>query len=389
MEKQVRECFARTFGEEGNFVCVRAPGRVNLIGEHTDYQGGYVFPIAVDRFIYCCGRRRSDEQVRIHSMTYGHLFETHSRAQLTRREDMLWVNYVLGVMREFQRGRELPGFDLAVGGDVPVASGLSSSAALEIAAAVFLTTLLEVDMPPLEIIKLARRAENEFVGVNCGIMDQFSSYLCRKEHALLLNCDTLEYEHVPMRTGAYSFLLVDTLRERSLASSTYNRRVREVTEALDGIRRLHPDVRSLGEVNTSQLSVLQDAMAPVPMARAQHVVTENERVLKAVSCLQDGDMRRFGSLLYESHESLREKYEVSCEELDFIVDFAQSSAGVAGARLTGAGFGGCCLVLIRGDAIARFEKDLAPEYERTFRRRPRFYEVHSADGAFYEGGNHG
>ncbi len=381
--EETRREFAKHFPEGKQPVYSQAPGRTNLIGEHVDYQGGYVLPVAVNRWIEACGVRRGDSSLRLFSVTYKQLF-TGSLGELQFQTAYPWANYVLGVTDQLKKAGIVSfGFDLAVGGNIPVASGLSSSAALEICIACLLLKLAEKQLPQLEVIKLARRAENEFVGVNCGIMDQFSSYLCRAHHALLLNCATLEYQHVPLNLGSYCLLLVDTLKERKLSASHYNERVRQVKEALSVVRRRRPEVEYLTQLQEQELEEFSSLMEPVVFQRALHVIRENQRVRKAVKLLQEGDVFSFGKLLYASHESLRDLYQVSCEELDFIVEQAAKDSEVAGARLTGAGFGGCCLVLLKETGKQDFKDKLLCAYRSRFNKQPRFYEVETTDGAYY------
>ncbi|HOJ40320.1 MAG TPA: galactokinase [bacterium] len=387
MREEIKKEFVRHFGKTAEAVYAEAPGRTNLIGEHIDYQGGHVLPVAVERVIGAWAVRRSDRCLRLYSLTYQQLFQGKLE-ELTYQRQYPWVNYILGVVEQLMK-REIVsfGFDLAVGGNVPVASGLSSSAALEVCIASLLLRMAGTGLPPLEVVRLARRAENEFVGVNCGIMDQFSSYLCRKGHALLLNCATLKNRQVPLQLGQYCFLLVNTLKERSLLSSFYNQRVEQVNAALATIQKKKPEVRYLAELNVKELEGFRDCLNSVIFRRALHVVRENERVLKAVDFLQAGQVREFGELLYASHESLRDLYEISCDELDFIVDFSRRSSAVAGARLTGGGFGGCCLVLLKKEAVKDFQDSLKQNYLQRFQREPEFIEVETADGVYYRGNN--
>jgi len=380
MEDKIRRAFSATFGEKEPFCSVTTPGRANLIGGHIDYQGGYVLPMAVDRFIISVGRGRRDDRIRLFSCNYDESFET-TVGNLKYQKTMPWANYVLGVLAEFRKlGYSLPGMEIAFGGNVPIGSGLSSSAALEISIAALFQKISGTELEPVALIKLARRAENEFVGVNCGIMDQFSIYLARENHALLLNCNTLEYRHVPLPLGNLRFLLVDTKKERSLSSSVYNKRVRSVEESLSIIRR-YEDVGFLTEVR--DIDRYRDKLPGENFKRACHMAGENRRVLEAVRSLGEKDMEGFGQLMYQSHESLRDLYEVSCEELDFTVDFSRGFEGVKGARLTGAGMGGCCIVLLDRNSLRQFEEQLAPAYKKRFGFPPEFYRVEAVNGAFY------
>lgn len=381
MKKTIEGTFIEVFGGKADFISVTTPGRANLIGEHVDYQGGYVLPIAVNRFIYSAARKRADNKIRLFSFNYNESFET-TPENLSYQNTGKWANYVLGVIQEFKKlGHSIPGMEMAFGGNVPVGSGLSSSAALEVSTAVSFGKLSGIKIEPVELIKLARRAENEFVGVNCGIMDQFAIHLSKGNNALLLNCNTLDYKYVPLPLGNSRFLLVDTKKTRSLSSSVYNERVRSVEEAL-GIIKQYESVEFLTQVK--DIAVYKDKLSEENFKRARHIAEENRRVLAAVKNLETGRIKDFGKAMYESHASLRNLYEVSCGELDFIVDFSKSLDGVKGARLTGAGMGGCCIVLIEKETIPQFTEQLSVLYEKQFGVRPAFYEVEAVNGAFYE-----
>ncbi len=381
MEEKIKQKFAEVFGDKTDIFSVRTPGRANLIGEHIDYQGGYVLPIAVDRYIFSTGRKRNDRKIRLFSFNYNEFFET-TADDILYQNTRKWANYMLGVIEEFRKlGYSVPGMEIVIGGDVPVGSGLSSSAAVEISTGVLLQKLSGIKMEPVELIKLARRAENEFVGVNCGIMDQFAVHLSKRDNALLLNCNTLDYKYIPLHLKDCGFLLVDTKKKRSLSSSVYNKRVRAVEDALNIIKQ-YEDVDFLTQVK--DISVYKDRLSEENFKRARHIVEENVRVLTAAKDLENRKIEGFGKLMYESHDSLKNLYEVSCDELDFIVDFSKGFSGVKGARLTGAGMGGCCIVLIEKRTIPNFTEQLSALYKKQFGIKPEFYEVESVNGAFYE-----
>ncbi|HOL21875.1 MAG TPA: galactokinase [bacterium] len=380
MKEQIQKAFTENFGA-GTFITITTPARANLIGEHIDYQGGYVLPIGVDRFIFTCGRERKDKSIKLFSFNYNQYFETDVE-HITYQERYRWVNYILGVLAEFKKlGYNLPGIEMAIGGNIPVGSGLSSSASVEVSVAVLFQKITRIEMSPLELVKLARRAENEFVGVACGIMDQFSIYLARKDNALLINCKTLEYKYVPLPMGSHKFLLVDTKKERNLSSSVYNSRVKSVEEAVNIIRRSR-DIAFLTDLD--DINHYKKELSEETFKRALHIVEENKRVIAAVRCLENNDTDGFGELMYQSHRSLKELYEVSCEELDFIVGFSKNLDGVKGARLTGAGMGGCCLVLLEESKINYFISEITPLYQNAFGKKPEFYPVQPVDGALYQ-----
>jgi len=380
MKEEIEKAFIEKFGS-GNFITITTPARANLIGEHIDYQGGYVLPIGVDRFIFTCGRERKDRSVKLFSFNYNQHFET-TVDEIEYQKEYHWANYILGVLAEFKKmGYNLPGMEIAIGGNIPVGSGLSSSAAVEVSIAVLFQKIAGIEIEPIEVIKLARRAENEFVGVACGIMDQFSIYLSKKDNALLLNCKTLDYKYVPLRMGSHKFLLVDTKKERSLSSSVYNERVHSVNEAVNIIKK-YEDIEFLTDVK--DIHSYRDKLPYEVYKRALHIFEENHRVLESVRFLEKGDIDGFGELMYLSHESLKDLYEVSCEELDFIVGFSKNFKEVKGARLTGAGMGGCCLVLLETSFIPYFISELASLYQSAFGKKPGAYDIQPVDGALYQ-----
>jgi len=360
---------------------VKAPARVNLIGEHTDYQLGYVLPFAIDRYIWVIGDKRKDKKIKIYSVNYKQFFQT-SLSEISYQKNFLWVNYILGIIKEFLKlDINLSGMEIKVEGNIPIGSGLSSSAALEISIAAFINKIFEVNLSPIEIIKLAKRAENEFIGVKCGIMDQFSSYLSKENHAILLNCKTLQYEYIPLYLKDYQILLVDTKKERKLSSSFYNERVKQVEKALQIIKKEINNVEFLCDITLTQLRNFKKKMDNICYKRALHIVEENKRVLDVSRFLKNGEVEKIGNLIYASHESLKNLYQVSCEELDFIVDFCKNFKEVLGARLTGAGFGGCCIVLIKKFFVKEFKKELASVYNKKFPALLEFYEVKSVNGS--------
>jgi len=380
MKEQIEKAFIENFGR-GTFITITTPARANLIGEHIDYQGGYVLPIGVDKFIFTCGRERKDKSIKLFSFNYNQYFET-TTDEIRYQKEYPWANYILGVLVEFKKlGNPLPGIEIVIGGNIPVGSGLSSSAAVEISIAVLSQKITGIELEPIEVIKLARRAENEFVGVACGIMDQFSIYLSKKDNALLLNCKTLDYKYVPLRMEGHKFLLVDTKKERSLSSSVYNERVRSVNEAVNIIKK-YENIEFLTDVK--DIHFYRDKLPYETFKRALHIFEENHRVLESVMSIEKGDTDGFGELMYLSHESLKDLYEVSCEELDFIVGFSKNFKEVKGARLTGAGMGGCCLVLLEGSFIPYFISELTTLYQSAFSKKPEFYEIQPVDGAFYQ-----
>ncbi len=379
----VEESFQKIFGASPQVV-VRAPGRVNLIGEHTDYNDGFVLPAAINRYVWFAGRRRADRMVKVHSLDFQDAVE-FSLDAITKDANHPWSNYLRGVSKFLEEdGYGLSGADVVVGGDVPREAGLSSSAALEVAATTFWRRLVNLRLDPVYVVKLARRAENEFVGVPCGIMDQFISALGRQNCALFLDCRDLTYRHVPLR-GDIKIVVCNSGVKRALAQSEYEVRLKQCQQAVAQLETAGLAVKSLREVDIQALEGASGALTEVLLKRARHVVTENQRVLEAVKVLEGGDLGRFGELMNASHESLREDYEVSSKELDVLVRFAGEQPGVLGARMTGAGFGGCTVNLVRQDAAEAFVEAVQKGYHQALGLNAEIYVCQAADGALAAG----
>jgi galactokinase len=383
-----RERLLARFGEVygGGPRTFRAPGRVNLIGEHTDYNDGFVLPVAIDRDMLFAARSRDDRRVRLHSLNFDASSE-FSLDEVRRDEAQPWSNYARGValylQRELgERAKDLRGMDAVISGNVPVASGLSSSAALEVGTATALLGLAGLEVDGVKKALLCQAAENKFVGVNCGIMDQYISALGRAGHALLIDCRSLAYELVPLSGAGYRVVVADTTVRRGLAGSEYNVRRAQCEEAVKLLgERLGRPIRALRDVTPEELAANADELPEVVRRRALHVVGEDSRTLEAVAVLKAGDLKTFGRLMDESHASLRDLYEVSSPELDTLVAAAQGVEGVLGARMTGAGFGGCAVALVREDAIEEFESRVGREYWAKTNRSALFYVCQVTDGA--------
>jgi len=375
----IEEAFKKIFGASPEVV-VRAPGRVNLIGEHTDYNDGFVLPAAIDRFIEFAGRRRSDRTIRIHSTDFQDSAE-FSLDDNQKDSEHRWSNYLRGVSKFLESdGHHLTGAEIVFGGNVPRESGLSSSAAVEVAATTFWQRLMGLKLDPVYVVKLARRAENEFVGVPCGIMDQFISALGRKEHALFLDCRDLSYRHVPLR-GDVKLVVCNSGVKRALAQSEYEVRLKQCNQAVAQLKSVGLAIRNLRDVDPEDLDTASDALSEILLRRARHVVTENARVLEAVKVLEEGDLERFGELMNASHESLRDDYEVSSKELDVLVELAWKQPGTLGARMTGAGFGGCTINLVRIDAADAFAEAVSRGYQEALGLKAEIYVCQASDGA--------
>jgi galactokinase len=380
MWDRLRARFRERFGREPE-LGARAPGRVNLIGEHTDYGEGLVLPCAIDRATAVLAARRSDARVRVVSEGFDGAADFDARAP-ARRGD--WVDYVQGPFAALgARGATLPGLDLAVASDVPRESGLSSSAALEVAVAWLLGEAAGLGLAPREVAAVAHRAENDFVGVACGIMDPYASALGRRGCALRIDCRSLEVEPIPIAGEAIALLLVHSGVRRQLAAGGYARRVAECGAALAQARAagIAPAARALRDLLPAQLPELERALEAVPFRRARHVVTENARVDAFAAALRSGDLAAAGALLRAGMESLRRDFEVSTPELDFLCETADARPGCHGSRLTGAGWGGCTLHLVAPAAAADVAAATAAAFERRFGRRPPHWLVTPADGA--------
>ena len=338
--------FRAQYGNEPTVVAI-GPGRVNLIGEHTDYNDGFVLPVAITRDVRIVMRPRDDSLVRIFSLEYDGWGEFDLNA-IGYQKEQLWINYIQGVAQALQqKGLQLRGMDAVLSGNVPRASGLSSSAALEVAAAkAFMAGAGALDaLTGTQIAQAAQKAENEFVGVNCGIMDQFISVLGAPDHALLIDCRTLDYQLVPFPANA-ALVIGNTKASRSLAGSAYNERRAQCEAGVAVLQSVLPEISALRDVTSSQLEAHKALLDPVVYRRCHHVITENERVLQTVHALEQNDLVRVGQLMNASHVSLRDDYEVSSPALDVMVEAMSSVSGCYGARLTGAGFGGCAVALV-------------------------------------------
>jgi galactokinase len=375
----IADSFQRIFNSPAE-VEVRAPGRVNLIGEHTDYNHGYVLPAAIDRTIQMAGRRRADRTVRLHALDYSETVEFSLEA-IARDEQHRWSNYVRGVTKFLHSGGHLlAGADIVFGGDVPREAGLSSSAALEVATVAFWRKLMGIQLDPVSAVKIARRSENEFVGMPCGVMDQFASALARAEHALFLDCRDLSYRHVPLRPDVKIVVCNSGIR-RELTQSEYEVRLKQCRQAVAQLGTTGLALKSLRDVDLEDLEAARGALGDLLFRRARHIVSENQRVLDAVAALEGGDLERFGELMHESHLSLRDDYEVSCKELDTLVDSARRQAGVLGARMTGAGFGGCTVNLVQADAADSFAQAVRADYKQALGLDAETYVCQASDGA--------
>ncbi len=379
---QVASAFRERFGRAPEAIA-QGPGRVNLIGEHLDYNDGLVLPAAIDRSVLVAFARREDAEVRAHSVDVGQDATFRLGHEIQKSGKTPWSNYIRGVSLVLTEACKPPfGLDLAVAGDVPLGAGLSSSAALEVATAGALRAAWQLDLDDKRLALLCQRAENEFVGVQCGVMDQLASALGRAEHALLIDCRSLECEQVrlPLAEQNVALVVVDSGQRRRLEQSDYNRRREECAEALRLLRESIKE-RPPGALRDVTMDDIERASLPERLLRrARHVVTEQGRVERAVEVLRTGDFERFGSLMDESHVSLRDDFEVSTPELDRLTELAQAQRAVLGARLTGAGFGGCTVNLVREEAVDVFAVDVVERYASETRLSARMLVCRAADG---------
>ena len=358
---------------------VRAPGRVNLIGEHTDYNEGFVLPMAIDRAVWIALRPRKERRVAVHAVDFGESVDFGFPT--IEKGGPAWGEYVKGVAWSLiEAGHTLAGWEGVVAGDVPIGAGLSSSAALEVAAARAFAAAAGLAWEPLAMARITRRAENDWVGVPCGIMDQFISALGRAGHALFLDCRDLSYRHVPLR-GDVKVVVCNTGIKRALAQSEYEVRLKQCNQAVAQLKTVGLAIKNLRDVDPEDLDTASDALSEILLRRARHVVTENARVLEAVKVLEEGDLERFGELMNASHESLRDDYEVSSKELDVLVELAWKQPGTLGARMTGAGFGGCTVNLVRADAADAFAEAVKRGYQETLSLKAEIYVCQASDGA--------
>ena len=370
--KTLEKHFAAYFNAKPEFV-VRAPGRVNLIGEHTDYNDGFVLPMAIDRAVWMALAPRSDSQVHVHSLNYG---DNTVFSLLDLHHEKGWGEYIKGVADQLQKEEHpLRGFDAVITGDIPRGAGLSSSAAVELAAAraFSVTSNFEWDAP--RMARLAQKAENEWVGVNCGIMDQMASAASKRGYALFLDCRSLEYQYAPLPENV-SVVILDTSTRRGLVTSAYNERRSQCEEAAKFFQ-----VKALRDVDLDAWNLKHGTLNKVVMKRARHIITENARVLEAVKVMKEGNIKRFGELLNASHESLRDDFEVTNDALNIMVDCAQGQSSCYGARMTGAGFGGCAVALVEKGKTEKFVSVVSIAYKKKSGLDANIYVCQPSEGA--------
>ncbi len=384
MVEKLIKTFYETFGEGGDVRTYFAPGRVNLIGEHTDYNGGHVFPCALTLGTYGIVRDREDRTLRLYSVNIDSVGVVEvSLDEIAATKEASWTNYPKGVVWAFEkRGFKLThGMDILIYGDIPNGSGLSSSASLEVLTGVILKDTFGFDVSMVDIALIGQDAENNFNGCNCGIMDQFASAMGKKDNAIFLDTNTLNYTYAPVKLPDAKIVITNSKVKHSLVNSAYNDRRNECETALKELQAV-VDIKTLGDLTEEQFEEHKGAVKDeVRRKRAKHAVYENQRAINAVEALKANDIEKFGKLMNASHESLRYDYEVSCEEIDVLVDLAQAMPGVIGSRITGGGFGGCTVSIVKNDAVDAFVEEIGKAYLEKVGHEAEFYVVDIGDGA--------
>lgn len=385
MKKKLFDMFAELFGDSEGARFYFSPGRVNLIGEHTDYNGGHVFPCALTLGTYGAARKREDNKIHFYSMNLDSFgIVEASLDDLTNKKEYNWANYPLGVVWAFkEKGHTITsGFDMVIWGNIPNGSGLSSSASLEVLTGVILTDLFEIkDLSMTDLALIGQYSENNFNGCNCGIMDQFAVAMGKKDHAIFLDTSDLSYEYAPCVLDGAKIVITNSKVKHSLVDSAYNDRRNECAAALKALQS-ELDIQALGDLTPEEFeahkSLIKDE---IQLQRAKHAVYENQRTIDAVTALKAGDIERFGKLMNQSHISLRDDYDVSCEEIDILVDLAWKIPGVLGSRITGGGFGGCTVSIVKDESIDTFIDTIGKTYLEKVGHEAEFYTVDIGDGA--------
>ena len=379
MDIQIKNKFKELFPNSVQPEIIRSPGRINLLGEHVDYNEGLVLPAAIDKYIYLGIGKREDDEIHIYSLDYEDAYQCSINA--IERSEKLWANYILGVVDQFIKAEQIiSGFNLVFSGDIPQGAGLSSSAALECATAYGLQLINGLQLTKMELAKLAQAAENQFVGVNCGLMDQFASLFGRKNHLVQFDCQSLDYSYFPFTSSDYAFILFDSKVEHSLASSAYNERRQQCEEGVIMIAEHHPEIKSLRQVTDEQLNLYVKKHNPLVYQRCSFVVNEIIRVQEACQALLVNDFERVGQLMYQTHKGLSEDYEVSCVELDFLVNHVKQNPAVLGSRMMGGGFGGCTINLVKKDKIDEVISETTAAYKKELGLDLTNYKVNFVDG---------
>lgn len=375
--KQIQEKFRTLFGD--TYRVYTSPGRINLIGEHTDYNGGFVFPGAIDKGIYAAIQANGGDKVRVYSLDYEAMSEFGMREEDLPQE--AWARYIFGVVREIQkRGYRINGFDAVFAGDVPLGAGMSSSAALESTFAYAINDIYHLGIEKMELARIGQATEHNYCGVKCGIMDQFASIFGKEGHLIRLNCATMEYEYFPFHPEGYKVVLLDTCVKHELASSAYNKRRESCENACAHITKRHNEVKFLSDATMDMLEEVREEISEEDYMRAKYVIGEKQRVLDVCDALERGDYVTVGDRMFGTHYGMSKEYEVSCDELDFLNDIARR-CGVTGSRVMGGGFGGCTINIVKEELYDDFVSTARNEFLNKFRHQPKTYDVVISDGA--------
>ncbi len=360
MEKTITQIFREKFGDDP--LIVRSPGRINIIGEHTDYNEGFVLPAAIDKFIYVAASTREDDSIMLYAQAFKQDYQT--TVYTVAPGEKGWPNYILGVVDQLQKnGYKVGGFNLAIDGDIPPGGGLSSSAAVECATIFALNELFALGLSRMSMVKMAQLAEHTYAGVKCGIMDQFTSMLGKKDHAIKLDCRSLEYEYVPLNLQGHRIVLFNTNVKHTLITTEYNNRRAQCEQGVAWVKEHGQNVSSLRDVTIEMLDKYVLEKDPLIYKRCRYVIEENLRLLEGCEFLKAGDLKALGKLMFKTHKGLSEDFEVSCKELDFLVNYVKENPDVLGARLIGAGFGGCTINIVKEEAIEQLTEEISRAYK--------------------------
>lgn len=377
MTDTIKNNFEKRFGK--NYILIKSPGRVNLLGEHTDYNGGFALPAAVDKHILLAIGLNQSHKIRLFSVDKGGDYSVS--LQDLKKSGYFWPDYLLGAYDQLTKnGYAVTGFDCVFGGNIPIGAGMSSSAALTSGVIYGLNELLDLEITPIEIAKLAQKVENNFVGLQCGIMDQIGCINGKEKSVIRLDCQSLDINYFPFDRQDIQIVLCDSGVSRELASSEYNIRRQQCEEGVAVLKKMHPKVESLRDTTLEMIENAKEEMDPTVFKRCVYVVRENDRVLEACELLNDHQFEAFGKLMKETHQGLRDGYEVSCKELDVLVDFAEKCPGVLGARMMGGGFGGCTINLVEEEHVENFKEEVKKQYKNVVGYEPKIYVTQISQG---------
>jgi len=348
-------------------IVVRSPGRINIIGEHTDYNNGFVLPAAIDKSIYIAIALADSRQSEIISLDMNESVKI--QADKPVKNELHWANYILGVLEQLQmEGFHIPSFKMAFGGDIPIGAGLSSSAALECGVGLALNTLLDLDIDRIKLAKIGQAAEHKFVGVNCGIMDQFASLMSKQNQVMLLDCQSLSHQYFPFSSGDFSLVLLNSNVSHNLASSQYNIRRSQCEKGVATIAKKYPDVKSLRDVSLAMIIENERDLSHVVFKRCKYIIEENQRVNTVCEALRNSQLEEVGNILYSAHHAMKTEYEITCPEIDFLVDYSREDRDVMGSRMMGGGFGGCTINLVKTDYVAQWVIACGIAYQNQFKK---------------------